>query len=111
MQRMIKSIALSAVMVLGLVAGAWAMDLDAAKSQGLVGERPDGYLGAVAAGRADVQALVKDINTQRRTKYQAIAQKRGTTLGAVEQFVGQKLITRAGPGEYVMTPGGQWVRK
>jgi hypothetical protein len=49
MQRMIKSIALSAVMVLGLVAGAWAMDLDAAKSQGLVGERPDGYLGAVAA--------------------------------------------------------------
>ena len=111
MQRMIKSIALSAVMVLGLVAGAWAMDLDAAKSQGLVGERPDGYLGAVAAGRADVKALITDINAQRRAKYQAIAQKRGTTLSAVEQFVGQKLITRAAPGEYVMTPGGQWVRK
>lgn len=111
MQRMIKSIALSAVMVLGLVAGAWAMDLDAAKSQGLVGERPDGYLGAVAAGRADVQALITDINAQRRAKYQAIAKKRGTTLVAVEQFVGRKLITRAAPGEYVMTPGGQWVRK
>tara|TARA_B100000965_G_scaffold253261_1_gene213093 strand:+ start:355 stop:690 length:336 start_codon:yes stop_codon:yes gene_type:complete len=111
MQRMIKSIAISAVMVLGLVAGAWAMDLDAAKSQGLVGERPDGYLGAVAAGRADVQALVNDINTQRRAKYEAIAAKRGTPLANVERFVGQKLITRAATGEYVMTPGGQWVRK
>tara|TARA_B100000427_G_scaffold233620_2_gene196663 strand:+ start:404 stop:739 length:336 start_codon:yes stop_codon:yes gene_type:complete len=111
MKRMMKSIALSAVLVLGLVGGAFAMDLDAAKSQGLVGERPDGYLGAVAGGRSDVQALIQDINSKRRTKYQAIAEKRGTSLAAVEQFVGQKLISRAGPGEYVMTPGGQWVRK
>tara|TARA_R110002072_G_scaffold73205_2_gene174509 strand:- start:91 stop:426 length:336 start_codon:yes stop_codon:yes gene_type:complete len=111
MKRMMKSIALAAVLVMTLTVNAFALDLGAAKGQGLVGERPDGYLGAVAAGRADVQALVNDINAQRRTKYQDIAQKRGTTLAAVEQFVGQKLISRAGPGEYVMTPGGQWVRK
>lgn len=111
MKRMMKSIALAAVLVVTLTVNAFALDLGAAKGQGLVGERPDGYLGAVAAGRADVQALVNDINAQRRTKYQGIAQKRGTSLAAVEQFVGQKLISRAGPGEYVMTPGGQWVRK
>ncbi|MEQ9559380.1 MAG: YdbL family protein [Rhodospirillales bacterium] len=108
---MLKSIALAAVLVITLTVNAFALDLGAAKGQGLVGERPDGYLGAVAAGRADVQALVNDINAQRRTKYQGIAERRGTTLAAVEQFVGQKLISRAGPGEYVMTPGGQWVRK
>jgi uncharacterized protein YdbL (DUF1318 family) len=111
MKRMMKSIALAALLVTALTVNAFALDLTAAKGQGLVGERPDGYLGAVAAGRADVQALVNDINAQRRIKYQGIAQKRGTSLAAVEQFVGQKLISRAGPGEYVMTPGGQWVRK
>tara|TARA_R110001592_G_scaffold162198_2_gene395274 strand:+ start:7162 stop:7497 length:336 start_codon:yes stop_codon:yes gene_type:complete len=111
MKRMMKSIALAAVLVTALTVNAFALDLGAAKGQGLVGERPDGYLGAVAAGRADVQTLVNDINAQRRIKYQGIAQKRGTSLAAVEQFVGQKLISRAGPGEYVMTPGGQWVRK
>ncbi|MEP1171944.1 MAG: YdbL family protein [Alphaproteobacteria bacterium] len=111
MKRMMKSIVLAAVLVVALAVNAFAMDLGTAKSQGLVGERPDGYLGAVVAGRADVQALVNDINAQRRTKYQGIAQKRGTSLAAVEQFVGQKLISRADSGEYVMTPGGQWVRK
>ena len=111
MKRMMKTIALAAVLVAALAVNAFAMDLGAAKNQGLVGERPDGYLGAVAAGRADVQALVNDINAQRRAQYQALAQRNGTSLAAVEQVVGQKLISRAGPGEYVMTPGGQWVRK
>ena len=111
MQRIVKTFVLSAVLVLGLAGGAFAMDLDAAKRQGLVGERPDGYIGAVVGGRGDVQALVKDINNRRRAQYQAIAQRNGTSLSAVEQVVGQKLISRAAPGEYVMTPGGQWVRK
>lgn len=111
MKRMLKSIALAAVLVVTLAVNAFAMDLSTAKGQGLVGERPDGYLGAVAAGRTDVQALVNGINAQRRAQYQALAQRNGTSLAAVEQVVGQKLISRAGPGEYVMTPGGQWVRK
>ncbi|PIW31183.1 MAG: DUF1318 domain-containing protein [Rhodospirillales bacterium CG15_BIG_FIL_POST_REV_8_21_14_020_66_15] len=111
MKRMMKSAALAVVMVLALVGGALALDLDGAKRQGLIGERPDGYLGVVAAGRADVRTLVNDINARRRAQYQSIAQKNGTSLAAVEQVVGQKLISRAAPGEYVMTPGGQWVRK
>lgn len=115
MERTMKSAFLAAVLALALIpilpGGAFSMDLQAAKNQGLVGERPDGYLGAVAGGRADVAALVADINAKRRAKYQGIAQKRGTSLAAVEQFIGQKLITRAEPGQYVMTPGGQWVRK
>jgi len=111
MIRLMKSAALALLVVLSLAEAAFAMDLHAAKSQGLVGERPDGYLGAVAAGRADVAALVRDINAKRRAEYQAIAEKRGTSLAAVEGFIGQKLISRARPGEYVMTPGGQWVRK
>lgn len=111
MKRMMKSAALALLLVLSVAVGAFAMDLQAAKNQGLVGERPDGYLGAVVSGRADVTALIRDINSKRRAEYQAIAQKRGTSLAAVEQFIGQKLINRAEPGQYVMTPGGQWVRK
>ncbi len=111
MRMLAKILVLGALLALAGAPPSWAMDLGTAKTQGLVGERPDGYLGAVAAGRADVQALVADINAKRRSHYQTLADKNGTPLSAVEQVVGQKLIARAGPGEYVMTPGGQWVRK
>ncbi|MEK9673226.1 MAG: YdbL family protein [Rhodospirillaceae bacterium] len=104
MERM-KTLIGAGVLALVLMTGAaWALDLDGAKAQGLVGEKPDGYVGAVAGGRADVQALVNDINTRRRAQYQVLAQKNGTSVTAVQQIVGQKLISRAGPG-------GQWVRK
>ena len=111
MTRVAKILSL-AIVILGLAIGAaWALDLKAAKAQGLVGERPDGFLGAVKPGDSAVAALIKDINAQRLDHYKAIAVKRGTSVIAVEQYVGQKLISRAQPGEYVMTPGGQWVRK
>ena len=31
--------------------------------------------------------------------------------GNVEALAGQKLVSRAGPGEFVMQPGGQWVKR
>ena len=44
------AIALAAsVLFLAAAPSAWAEDLDAAKAAGLVGERPDGYLGLVSA--------------------------------------------------------------
>lgn len=110
MPRFIKTLMLTLVLTVGLVQAALAMDLNTAKAQGLVGERPDGYLGIVRQA-GGVAALVNDINNRRRTEYQALARRNGTSLRAVEQVVGQKLVSRAGRGEYVMTPSGQWVRK
>ena len=59
---------LAVLMVLSI--SAWAMDLSAAKELGLVGERPNGLIGAVAeAPSADVLDLVKSVNEGRRKIY------------------------------------------
>jgi uncharacterized protein YdbL (DUF1318 family) len=101
-----------ALVITGWSLPAWSATLAQAKSQGLVGEQADGYLGVVAASAtADVKALVADINQKRRSEYQAIAQRNNTSLDAVEALAGKKAIDLTPPGQYVRLPSGQWVKK
>ena len=103
---------LAVLLVMGVAfssTAAWAMSLEEAKAAGYVGETHQGYL-AVVKDAAGVQQLVNQINLERRQHYREIARKNGTSLSAVETIVGQKLIERAGPGEYVQGPSG-WVKK
>lgn len=99
--------ALAAVLAAG---PARAQTLDQAKAAGLVGEMPNGYVGAVQGG-AEVQALVDSVNAQRRAAYQDVARRTGAPLAAVEQEAGAKLIARAPAGQFVLNASGQWVRK
>ena len=86
--------------------------LDQAKSAGYLGEQPDGYLGVVSPSAPEaVKALAREINLKRREKYTAIARDNGSTLSAVEQVVGAKLMGRAQSGEYIKSPNGSWVRR
>lgn len=86
-----------------------ALDLRQAKSQGMVGETPSGYLGAVKPSPA-VNSLINDINAKRKAAYQNIAKKNGTPLSTVEQLAGKKAIDETPGGQYVFV-GGKWVRK
>lgn len=89
-----------------------AITLDAAKSQGLVGERPDGMLGIVTtAPNGDVQALVDTINGERMAKYNAIASKNGTAVDQVKALAGKTLIDRTPSGQYIMNAAGVWQKK
>lgn len=87
-----------------------ALNIDAAKQDGLVGERPDGLLGAVS-GSAEVDALVNSVNAQRMAKYNAIAQKNGTPVNQVQAVAGQSLIAKTPPGQYIMNSAGGWQKK
>lgn len=99
------------LMVLALpIATAFAIDLESAKKQGLVGEQPNGYLGAVTAPSAETKKLIDDINAKRKQKYQEIAAGNKTSLQAVEQLAGQKAIEKTEPGGYVQQ-GGAWKKK
>jgi uncharacterized protein YdbL (DUF1318 family) len=89
---------------------AWALGLGEAKSRGLVGETPGGYLRAVSSPSAEVKQLVSRINAERRKVYQGIAKKRGTSLKNVEALAGKKAIDKSAPGEYVFV-GGSWRKK
>ena len=74
---------------------AFGLSLDEAKQQGLLGERPDGYLGlAKPSTSPDAVSLMKDINRKRRDVYRQIAEKDGTTLQVVEALAGKKAIQK-----------------
>jgi uncharacterized protein len=89
-----------------------AQSLDEAKAAGQVGERIDGYVGVVDASTpGDVRAMVDQVNAERRQKYAEIAAERGTSVEAVAQIAGQKLIERAPGGQYVLGADGQWRQK
>jgi uncharacterized protein YdbL (DUF1318 family) len=89
-----------------------AQSLDEAKAEGQVGERIDGYVGVVDANTpGDVRAMVDEVNAERKQKYAQIAAERGTSVEAVAQIAGQKLIARAPGGQYVLGADGQWRQK
>lgn len=91
---------------------ALAQDLAQAKRDGLLGERIDGFLGVVRADApGDVRALAEEINAKRRQEYARIAEREGVPVEAVAQLAGEKLIARAGPGEWVVGADGQWRQK
>ncbi len=81
----------------------------AARSQGLVGELPTGYLGFVTPPSAAIKALVDDINIKRKAAYTEAAQAEGVT---VEEFAfrnGCRLITeKTVAGEKYQAPDGTW---
>ena len=99
---------LSLLCLAGLVQAA---DLQTAKSEGLVGERADGYLGLVKpAVPADVAELVRTVNAKRRAEYERIAAKNNLTLEQVQALAGKKAIERTEPGGWIMPDGG-WQQK
>mgnify|MGYP000597322256 CR=1 FL=1 len=67
-----------------------ALTLDQARSQNLVKETASGYL-VVVKPTAEAKALAKKVNAGRKAEYQKIANKRGTSLSAVEQLAGKRL--------------------
>jgi hypothetical protein len=107
------AMALMAVWLIGAWSSpAFAISLDQAKSQGLVGEQADGYLGVVSpSAPQEVKALVANINAKRRDEYRAIAARNKTTLDKVEALAGKKAIDLTPAGQNVRLPSGQWVKK
>ncbi len=88
-----------------------AMTLESAKHDGLVGEQPDGLVGVVSGGSAEVKSVVETTNALRLQKYQAIAAKNGTPVDQVQAVAGKKLIGSTPAGEYIKTASGSWQKK
>lgn len=89
---------------------AQALTLDEARQQGRAGETFSGY---IAPLRQDAQtlALVKRINAARSESYQRLAESNNLPVEEVAKMAGQKLVTRAQPGEYVKGINGRWMKK
>lgn len=96
--------------VLSITFSAWAVTLDQAKQQGLVGEMSTGYLGIVVAS-SDVEALVAGVNKKRKDIYLTLARKNNITMKQVTALAGEKAIAKTQSGHFIKMPSGSWVKK
>jgi uncharacterized protein YdbL (DUF1318 family) len=91
---------------------AWAIDIDDAKAQGLVGEAMTGYLAPVRVpASAEVQALIDDVNRKRKALFEQTAAKTNTSLVQVSHRFYELAVERTAPGNYYQDASGRWVRK
>lgn len=106
--------ALRGLLAIGLLAvavSAHAMDLNAAKRAGLVGETLEGYVALVTASApSDVVALVEEVNARRRAEYLRIAEQNGIGLAEVEALAAKKAIEKTQPGGWIRIDG-RWRQK
>ena len=102
----------SAIGLALLLQNAWAIDIDSAKAQGLVGEANTGYLAAVKTpASAEVKALISDVNAKRRSKFQGAAKKTGATPAQVSNRFYELAIQKTAPGHYYQDKSGRWKKK
>lgn len=104
----IKKLLLSLI-ALCFSAASFALSLDDAKDQGLVGENLSGYLTAISV-TPEVTALVEEINAKRKQAYQKLANDNNLTLAAVEQMAGQKAVEKSKSG-HMVNLGQGWQKK
>ena len=89
---------------------AWAISLDQAKQQGLVGEQPNGYLGVVVAS-SEASSLVDMVNKKRQDIYLNLARKNKITIQQVTKLAGEKAMAKTQSGHLIKNSVGQWVKK
>ena len=109
MRRTIISSVLGAFLVSLLTGTGWAMDLQTAKEQGLLGETASCYL-ALVQNNPEAAKVAASVNARRKAEYQSIAQKNGIALKDVEQLAGKKAIDKTPKGQFVQADG-KWVKK
>lgn len=100
----------SALLVSTIAFSAWAISLDDAKQQGLIGEMQNGYLGLVV-DNAEARKLVASINEKRKNIYLSLARTNKITLQQVTALAGQKAIAKTQSGHFIQNAAGQWVKK
>lgn len=105
-----KRISVALLLALTMAQPAWALTLDQARKSGRVGETLSGYL-AARTQDPETLALVQRINAGRQQQYQRLADQNRLSVADVASIAGQKLVSRAGAGEYVRGINGQWLRK
>ena len=111
MKNVISKTLLLACMLL-LVPMSFALTLQEAKNEGLVGEQRNGYVGLVMeSAPAGVMALARDVNNQRRELYQQIARQNNLTVEQVAALAFEKAVEATPAGQYLHDASGAWVKK
>ena len=99
-----------AIVALGLFVAAspaLALDLHEARSQGIVGEKADGYVAALKK-TPETEALVADVNQKRRDEYARISKANNQPVDVVAKIAAEKIINGLNAGESYQDSSGNW---
>lgn len=80
----------------------------AARANGTIGEKMDGYLGFVGSPSGSLKSLVDDLNIRRKASYADRARTQGVTIEEFAFTQGCLLIARTTAGEKYQAPDGSW---
>lgn len=96
--------------VMSISSVAFSMDFAQARAQGIVGEKNDGYIGAVTSA-PEAGAIVNEINARRRAEYEKIAKNNGQPVSVVGQVASENIIKSLPRGSFYQSPNGSWQKK
>ncbi|MBA6340294.1 YdbL family protein [Colwellia sp. MB02u-10] len=99
-----------ALLAVTMTFSAWAISLDDAKQQGLIGEMQNGYLGLVVED-VEAQSLVANVNEKRKSIYLNLARKNNITMAQVTALAAEKALNKTQTGHFIQNAAGQWVKK
>lgn len=80
------------------------------KSEGVIGEDKNGYLGFVTSKKKEVE-IVEAENSDRKKVYNAIARQQETSAELVGERRGKQIADRAKSGEWLQDEAGKWYKK
>lgn len=83
----------------------------AARANGLIGEKIDGYLGFVKPPSPATKRLVDSLNIKRKSVYVRTATSQGVRPADAAFSGGCNNIKRTKGGEFYQAPGGNWVTR
>lgn len=109
----LKSKILAGAVAVSMIAGAaYAQGRDpayqAARTNGQIGEKTDGYLGVIGAQPDAIEALTSKINILRKQVYTKTAVSQGISIEKAAFLGGCKNIERTTVGEQYQAPDGSW---
>ena len=100
----------SALMLAALSLPVSAMDLQQARSQGILGEKSDGYVNAMQSD-ANAQKLASDVNNRRRQEYERISKENGQPVDVVAKLAAAQIISKLPAGAMYQGDDGSWKKR
>jgi uncharacterized protein len=92
------------------VSSAFALDLKAARAQGIVGEKLDGYV-AVIKPSPEAEQLVQDVNARRLQEYERISKENGKPTDIVAKLAMPQVVEKLSPGSLYQGSDGSWKKR
>lgn len=103
---------LALVVCLIMIPFSFALTLQEAKQQGVIGEQRDGYIGYVVGNvSAEVRAMVENVNGERMQRYRQIARENNITVEQVQTLAFEQAAEATRAGHFLQNTGGEWVKK